>query len=103
MLLLGACASDAPTSPAAPTDLLVKPLGAGAHLTWKDNSSDELEFKIMRRPMAATTMTELARVPFDGTSFHDEPVTQGATYVYQVVATNENGDSESDQVTFVAP
>ena len=103
-LLLAACASDDAAAPAAPTNLAVSALGAGAHLTWKDNSTDETEFVIMRQRMGTdTAMTELARVPFNGTSFHDEPITAGATYIYMVVVTNENGENQSNQATFVAP
>lgn len=103
-LVLTACASDDAEPPAAPTNLAVGSLGAGAHLTWKDNSPDETEFIIMRQRMGAdAAMTELARVPFNGTSFHDEPITAGATYLYMIVATNDNGESASNQATFVAP
>ena len=34
---------------AAPSDLTVSPLGAGLHVTWKDNSADEDEFAIERK------------------------------------------------------
>ena len=37
------------------------------------------------------------------TSFHDEPITAGATYIYMVVVTNEDGENQSNQATFVAP
>lgn len=50
-----------------------------------------------------STMRELSRVPFNANSFHDEPITAGATYMYMVVATNDDGESESNQATFVAP
>ncbi len=101
--LLSACADDA-SGPAAPTNLTVSPLGAGAHLTWKDNSSDESEFVITRMEQGVdTALVELARVPFNGTSFHDEPITAGATYAYQIIAINDNGESESNEATFGAP
>ena len=65
---------------------------------------DESEFVIMRMRLGTdTVLTELGRVPFNGTAFHDEPITAGATYTYQVVATNMNGESESNQATFMAP
>ena len=103
-LLLAACASDDGAEPAPPTSLAVSALGAGAHLTWKDNSADEVEFVIMRQRMGTdTAMTEVSRVPFNGTSFHDEPLTAGATYIYMIVAMNESGESQSNQATFVAP
>jgi hypothetical protein len=96
-----ACASD-DAGPVAPTNLMVSPLGAGAHLTWKDNSSDESEFIIMRK-IGSEAMAELARVPFNGTTYHDEPIMSGANYVYMIVATSGGGESESNQATFVAP
>ncbi len=104
-LALAACSSDSTvTAPSAPSNLVVAPLGAGAHLTWNDNSGDETEFVIMRQQMGVdATMIELASVPFNGTQFHDEPITAGATYVYQIIATNEGGDTESNAATFVAP
>ncbi len=65
---------------------------------------DESEFVIMRMRIGTdTALAELGRVPFNGTAFHDEPIVAGATYTYQVVATNQNGESESNQATFVAP
>ena len=101
-IALCACASDDAAAPAAPTNLAVSPLGAGAHLTWQDNSSDETEFIIMRKT-GTGSMTELARVPFNGTSYHDEPIAAGTTYVYMIVATNDGGESESNQATLLAP
>ncbi len=104
VVLAGACSDSGVAPPAAPTDLVVAPLGAGAHLTWVDNSEDELEFAVMRQQMGTDpAMREIATVPFNGVQFHDEPITSGATFVYQVIATNEGGDAASDQVTFVAP
>lgn len=107
LLFASACAGDdggGSTGPAAPSNLAATPLGAGAHLTWKDNSIDESEFVIMRMRMGTdTALTEVGRIPFNGTAFHDEPIVAGATYMYKVVATNENGESESNQATFMAP
>ncbi len=102
-LSLAACTTD-DAGPVAPSNLSVSPLGAGGHVTWKDNSNDESEFILMRQQMGTdTAMKELARVPFNGTAYHDEPITSGVTYMYMVVATNESGESESDHATFVAP
>ena len=104
LVLVVACAADEPTPPAAPTALAVSLLGAGAHLTWQDNATNEDEFVIMRQKMGAdAAMVELARVPFDTATYHDEPITSGATYLYMVTATNVAGDTSSNQATFVAP
>ena len=103
VLSLVGCATD-PSGPAAPTSLTVGLLGAGAHLTWTDNSADELEFIIMRQEVGADAdMIEISRVPFDTVAFHDEPISSGASYVYMVIATNGSGDTLSNQATFVAP
>lgn len=103
-LVFAGCASDDAAAPAAPTNLTATQLGAGAHLTWKDNSKDEDEFVIMRQKVGTdTALVELARVPFNGTTFHDEPITSGATYMYMVVASGPGGDSESNHAMFVAP
>lgn len=102
--LLIACTGTSVEVPAAPTTLAVGLLGGGAHLTWIDNSSDEDEFVVMRQQQGTdAAMRELARVPFDTVTYHDEPVTSGATYVYLVIATNAAGDAPSNQATFVAP
>lgn len=104
LLSVTACASDDLAAPSAPTSLAVGPLGTGAHLTWSDNSGDEDEFVIMRQQMGTDpAMKEIARVPFDTASYHDQPVTSGATYMYMIVATNAGGDSSSNHATFVAP
>jgi len=104
LVVVVGCAADEPTPPVAPTTLAVSLLGAGAHLTWQDNSNDEDEFVIMRQRMGAdAAMVELARVPFDTVTYHDEPITSGATYLYMVTATNAAGGTSSNQATFVAP
>ena len=102
LLFLLGCATDAP--PAAPTNVTVSLLGAGAHVTWTDNSSDEDEFVILRMQVGVDAqLRELARVPFDTTAYHDEPITAGATYMYAVHASNKAGETASTTATFVAP
>lgn len=101
---LSACSDSGGSAPSAPTALTATVLGSGAHLTWKDNSKDEDEFIVMRQQMGVdSAMKEIGTVPFNGVTFHDEPITSGATYLYQVMASNGGGDSASNQVTFVAP
>ena len=105
LVLAAGCATDSSVAPpVAPSNLIVAPLGGGAHLTWLDNSNDEIEFVIMRQQVGVdAAMQELASVPFNGTQFHDEPVVAGATYIYQVIASNEAGETDSNQVMFKAP
>ena len=104
-LAVAGCASDTgTTAPAAPTALTAAALSGGAHLTWKDNSSNETEFMVMRMQVGTdTTYQTLASVPFNTTQYHDAPLTSGKQYMYKVMATNDAGDSESNEVTFAAP
>ena len=79
--------------PNAPSNLNAVPLGGGAHLTWKDKSSDEDGFMIMRKEgMGAFMMVNM--VPFNTTAYHDAPLTSGKTYTYMVHAMK--GDTLSD-------
>ena len=91
------------TKPNAPSNLKAVPLGGGAHLTWKDNSTDEDGFMIMRKDGMAAYMM-VTTVPFNTTAFHDTPLTSKATYSYLVHAMK--GDTLSDQsneVTLTLP
>ncbi len=96
-------ADDGGSGPMAPTDLAVAALGAGAHLTWQDNSDDEDEFMIMRRDGSDAEYEMLASVPFDTVQYHDEPLIAGTSYGYKVVAVNAAGEVESNEATFDAP
>lgn len=88
--------------PAAPTDLVVEPLGGGAHLTWEDNSDNEDEFMIMRKN-GTGDFQEIASVTFDTVQYHDEPLTSGTSYTYMIMAVNADGQSSSNEVVFDAP
>lgn len=85
--------------PAAPTGLVATKLGNGVHLMWTDNSSDEDEFMIMRKTSDGA-YDEVSSVTFNTTQFHDEPVTAGTAYTYQIWAMNDGGHSMSNEVTF---
>lgn len=87
------------TKPAAPTNLTVTALVGGAHSTWKDNSSDEDGFMLMRKEGAGAYM-EVATVPFNTTSYHDAPLTSGKTFTYTVHAVKGGvASDDSKEVT----
>ncbi len=93
------------SGPAAPSDLKAEPLSGGAHLTWKDNSTNEAQFMIERKTGTGSFAT-VGTVPFDTTQYHDAPVTSGTTYVYRVMAVGSAGHASgvpSNEVTFNAP
>ncbi len=94
--------ADAPPEPAS--ELTAEPLSGGAHLTWVDNSDNEDHFMVMRMEDGVDAdYTLVVTVPFDSLTHHDGNITAGATYTYKIVAMNSAGESESDEVTFVAP
>lgn len=90
--------------PAAPQMLAAEELSGGAHLTWVDASDDETEFMIMRMDVAAGGEYEtVTTVPFDTVQYHDAPLMAGVTYMYMVMAMNDAGTSESNEVEFTLP
>ena len=79
--------------PNAPSMLTAAPLSGGAHLTWKDNSSDEDMFMIMRKEGSGSFST-LRMLPANTTQYHDTATMSGRTYTYMVHAMR--GDTLSD-------
>lgn len=95
-------ADDGP--PAAPEMLTAEELGGGAHLKWVDASDNETEFMIMKMDVTAGGAYEMVTtVPFDTTQYHDAPLTSGSTYMFMVMAINDAGMSESNEVEFTLP
>lgn len=92
--LLAGCSSGGSGAPKAPSDLVVQELSGGAHVTWKDNSSDESEFTIERKA-AGGAFASVGTVPFDTTAYHDGTVQAGMTYTYRVMAMNASGATSS--------
>lgn len=89
--------------PAAPTELTAAVLSGGAHLTWKDNSSDETQFMIMRKEMGSTADFAVVATPtFNTTQYHDAPLTAGKTFMYMVMAMNDSGESEPSNEAMIA-
>lgn len=90
--------------PAAPEMLEAAVLGDGAHITWVDASDNEREFMIMRMDVTAGgDYEEVATVPFDTTQYHDAPLTPGTTYMFMVMAVNDAGSNDSNEVELMMP
>lgn len=109
LALVTACTNgdgeDGDIGPPMPPEMLeAAVLGDGAHLTWVDASDDETEFMIMRMDVTAGGDYEtVATVPFDTTSYHDAPLTPGTTYMFMVMAANDVGTSDSNEVEIMMP
>jgi len=83
------------TPPAVPSGLAAAKNGNDEiDLTWTDNSSDELGFKIERRFDTETHYAQVATVGADITSYDDTGLEAGKAYTYRVRAYNEAADSD---------
>ncbi|MBN1673845.1 MAG: fibronectin type III domain-containing protein [Kiritimatiellae bacterium] len=87
------------TPPAAPDNLAASAESSSRiRLTWRDNSSDETEFKLDRRASGAATWARIATLAANATSYTDSGLPAGTTYYYQVSAANTAGDSPASNV-----
>ncbi len=103
------------SSPSAAPQLTAKPVASGGiHLTWSDNSQDGIHFMVMRGEHAHDAHTgggvshdveheELAELPAATRQYHDASTEQGSSYVYMVALMTAAGETESNEVTVVAP
>lgn len=63
-------------------------------LTWTDNSSDELGFKIERRMNGDDAFIQIDKVDADETTYSDDDLEKDTTYDYRVRSYNEAADSD---------
>lgn len=86
--------------PNPPTNLKVTAVSQSElDLTWQDNSSNELVFKIERRRNDETTWTEIAQVIGGTTSFSSTSLLADSTYFYRLRASNQGGESSYSNVS----
>lgn len=82
------------TPPTAPSGLSgTAPSYDKIDLTWIDNSSDELGFKLERRVAGEGAFVQIARFVADVTSYTDSRVASETTYEYRIRSYNEAADS----------
>jgi hypothetical protein len=73
--------------PDAPTNLAAASVtDRKVDLTWTDNANDEDEYEVDRRLESEVSFTQIATLGVDATSFTDDAVERGQTYVYRVFA-----------------
>jgi YVTN family beta-propeller protein len=81
--------------PSAPSGLEAETVeDTEIELTWNDNSSDELGFKIERRKDEEDAFVQVAKVDDDTESYNDSELEGGTTYHYRIRAYNEAADSD---------
>ena len=83
--------------PAAPSATTATNAQTLVNVTWTDNSTDEIGFKIYRRLSNETEATEIATA-VTASPYSDSTLTEGQTAYYSVAAYNENGVSAKSKV-----
>ncbi|WP_353572830.1 choice-of-anchor D domain-containing protein, partial [Candidatus Albibeggiatoa sp. nov. BB20] len=78
--------NDIAQAPLAPSNLQIALIDNQIQLNWQDNSYNETQFIVLKNQQI------LVQLPADSTSYVDT-VQCGASYNYQIYATNEIGDS----------
>jgi hypothetical protein len=87
-----------PQTPAAPTNLVARAVSpTEIDLTWQDNSTNELGFRV-ERSLNGTTFTEIATPGPNVQSYNDQGLTPNTTYFYRVTAFNNMGNSAPSNV-----
>ncbi|MGB3778872.1 MAG: fibronectin type III domain-containing protein, partial [Tunicatimonas sp.] len=85
----------------APTNLTAQAVnGSAVQLAWQDNTGNETNFEVFRSTSNSGPFTSLATVGANSESYTDAGVTEGATYFYQVRATNGGSESEFSPTAF---
>lgn len=80
--------------PARPSGLTAQTISSSSiELSWVDNSTDSLGFKIERRKTGDEAYIEIVQVPAGTTSFRDAGLQRDTTYQYRIRAFNEAADS----------
>jgi endonuclease/exonuclease/phosphatase family metal-dependent hydrolase len=82
------------SAPNAPSALILTGVsGTQVDLSWTDNSTDEVTFRIERKTGAGGTYAEIGTTATNVATYSDVTVSPGTTYFYRVRARNANGDS----------
>jgi hypothetical protein len=90
-----------PLAPNPPSDLVAAAISATeVRLTWTDNSSNELGFRI-ERSLDGFAFNEIATVGSNETTFSDLAVVANTTYFYRVLSFNNFGNSAPSNIAGV--
>lgn len=94
---------DSPGSvPIAPSHLVAGAPAEGVHLSWRDNTSQEVGYRLYRGEEGGP-LELLAVLGTNATSYYDAPLNPGSTYSYRVRAVNTHGESAGANTQVIAP
>jgi fibronectin type 3 domain-containing protein len=89
-----AASATTPCVPMAPTNLTARAVSSSQiNLSWKDNSTNETGFRILRKVGTSGSWAVRATVGTNVTSYQDTGLARGTLYTYGVIAYNSNGNS----------
>ena len=92
----------ATTAPAAPTNLTATNSEVSrVALNWTDNSSNESGFAIMRATSASGPFTQVGSTGANVSTYNDSGLGYSTTYYYEVIASNNIGNSAPTNVASV--
>lgn len=87
------------SKPNAPSELTAESVSRSEiDISWQDNSSNEMVFKIERQLSGETVWTEIGLVLGGTTNFSSTDLLADTLYSYRVRASNEGGDSDYTNV-----
>ncbi len=89
--------------PGAPNSLSANlATGSQINLSWTDTATNDDGVKVMRKDPGSNNYHQVALLPARTSSFFDTGLTNGATYSYEIIASNTVGDSSPSNVVTVA-
>ena len=108
--VFGTVATSTPVAASTPANPMIAPTGVTAvpfsntqiNLTWTDASTDEVGFRVLRRPNTTTDWTIVTTTAADVTSYENTGLTAATSYIYAVASVNAIGDFAISASTTVA-
>ena len=85
--------------PNTPTNLKAEGLSTSSiGLTWEDNSNDEEDFRVHRRPSGTSQWTKIATLSANTTAYTDRGLASGQGFEYRVIAVNPSARSRYSNI-----